>query len=424
MRRFVPGLLAATVGLVVAPPLPAADWPQWRGPELRGTSPEKGLPLKWSLSEGVAWKLALPTGSGATPIVSGDRIFLNVAEGDTVSLWCLDRKTSAVVWKKSLGPSAGHAHKKHNMSTPSPVTDGKRVFAMTGQGVLKGFDAAGKELWARDLQKEYGVFGTNWGYGSSPLLLEELLYVPVLHGMKTDEASYLLGVEAATGKTRFRVERPTKAHTESPDAYTTPTVARRGKEVEIVVTGADVVTGHDPKTGAERWRATGLNPDDNPYNRIVASPVAAGDVVVAPTRVKPMLVLKAFGSGDVTKSAVLWSFDRGPDVPTPATDGTLLYVLTDKGLLSCMDLATGKTHYGPERLRMGTYSSSPLLADGKLYLTSEDGVTSVVKAGTAFEVLAENVLEGFTVSSPAAASGQIFIRTSSHLYAIGAAADR
>jgi len=424
MRRFVPGLLAATVGLVVAPPLPAADWPQWRGPELRGTSPEKGLPLKWSLSEGVAWKLALPTGSGATPIVSGDRIFLNVAEGDTVSLWCLDRKTSAVVWKKPLGASAGHAHKKHNMSTPSPVTDGKRVFAMTGQGVLKGFDAAGKELWARDLQKEYGVFGTNWGYGSSPLLLEELLYVPVLHGMKTDEASYLLGVEAATGKTRFRVERPTKAHTESPDAYTTPTVARRGKEVEIVVTGADVVTGHDPKTGAERWRATGLNPDDNPYNRIVASPVAAGDVVVAPTRVKPMLVLKAFGSGDVTKSAVLWSFDRGPDVPTPATDGTLLYVLTDKGLLSCMDLATGKTHYGPERLRMGTYSSSPLLADGKLYLTNEDGVTSVVKAGTAFEVLAENVLEGFTVSSPAAASGQIFIRTSSHLYAIGAAADR
>ena len=422
MRSFLPGLVAVAGFLAAA--VPAADWPQWRGPELRGTSPEKSLPLKWSTSEGLAWKLALPTGSGSTPIVSGDRIYLNVAEGETVSLWSLERKTSAVVWKKPLGASAGHAHKKHNMSTPSPVTDGKRVFGMTGQGVLKGFDAAGKELWARDLQKEYGVFGTNWGYGSSPLLLEELLYVPVLHGMKTDEPSYLVGVEAATGKTRFRVERPTKAHTESPDAYTTPTVARRGKEVEIVVTGGDVVTGHDPKTGAERWRATGLNPDDSPYNRIVASPVAAGDVVVAPTRVKPMLVLKAFGSGDVTKSALLWSFDRGPDVPTPATDGTLLYVLTDKGLLSCMDLATGKTHYGPERLRMGTYSSSPLLADGKLYLTNEDGVTSVVKAGTAFEVLAENVLEGFTVSSPAAASGQIFIRTSSHLYAIGAAADR
>ena len=115
----------------------------------------------------------------------------------------------------------------------------------------------------------------------------------------------------------------------------------------------------------------------------------------------------------------MWSFDRGPDVPTPATDGTLLYVVNDKGLLYCMELATGKTHYGPERLKLGTYSSSPLLADGKLFLTSEDGVTSVVKAGTGFELLAENALDEFTVSSPAAASGQLFLRTSGHLYAIG-----
>jgi len=420
MTRLRP-LLALAVASFVAAPLLAADWPQWRGPDLRGTSPEKSLPVKWSPSEGLAWKLALPSGSGSTPIVSADRIYVNVAEGDTVSLWCLDRKSATVLWKKPLGPSAGHAHRKHNMSTPSPVTDGRRVFAMTGQGALKGFDAQGQELWARDLQKEYGPFGTNWGYGSSPLLHEGVLYVPVLHGMKTDEPSYLLGVEAATGQTRFRVERVTKAHTESPDAYTTPTLARRGQQVEIVVTGGDVVTGHDPASGQELWRATGLNPDDNPYYRIVASPVAAGDVVVAPTRVKPMLVLKAFGSGDVSRSAVVWSFDRGPDVPTPATDGTLLYVVTDKGLLYCMDLATGKVHYGPERLRMGTYSSSPLLADGKLYLTNEDGVTSVVKAGTAFALVAENALDEFTVSSLAAASGQLFVRTSGHLYAIGEA---
>jgi outer membrane protein assembly factor BamB len=404
----------------VASPTIAADWPQWRGPELRGSSPATNLPVKWSMSEGLAWKLALPTGSGSTPIVSGDRIFLNVAEGDTVSLWSLDRTTSAVQWKKPLGASAGHAHRKHNMSTPSPVTDGKRVFAMTGQGVLKGFDVAGQELWARDLQKEYGPFGTNWGYGSSPLLYEGVLYVPVLHGMKTDDPSYLLGVEAATGKTRFRVERPTKAHTESPDAYTTPTVARRGSKAEIVVTGGDIVTGHDPASGKELWRANGLNPTDHPFQRIVASPVAVGDVVIAPTRVKPMLALRAFGSGDVTTSALLWSFDSGPDVPTPASDGTLLYVVRDNGVLYALDLATGKVHYGPERLHAGTYSSSPLLADGKLYLTSEDGVTSVVKAGTAFELLSENALDGFTVSSPAAASGQLFLRTTSHLYAIGA----
>ena len=406
------------LSLISAPAIPA-DWPQWRGPELRGTSPETPLPVKWSRDSGLAWTLALPSASGGTPIVSGDRVYLNVAEGDTVQLWCLDRRTGSLSWKRPLGSAVGHAHRKHNMSTPSPVTDGKRVFAMTGQGALKGFTADGQELWARDLQKDYGVFGTNWGYGSSPLLHDGRLYVQVLHGMKTEAPSYLVGLDAATGKNLFRVERHTKARTESPDAYTTPTLARRGQQVEIVVTGGDVVTGHDPETGRELWRSDGLNPEDNPFQRIVASPVAAGDIVVAPTRVKPMLVLRAFGSGDVTQSARLWSFDRGPDVPTPATDGTLLYVLTDNGLLYCMDLATGSRHYGPERLRAGTYSASPLLADGKLYATSEDGVTSVVKAGAAFELLAENALEGFTLSSPAAASGRLFIRTASRLYAIG-----
>ncbi|HVQ30614.1 MAG TPA: PQQ-binding-like beta-propeller repeat protein [Vicinamibacteria bacterium] len=411
--------------LSVAPLRAAADdWPQWRGPELRGTSAEKGLPLSWSAERGIAWKLALPSGSGSTPIVVGDRVYLNVADGDTVFLWSVDRTTGSPVWKRPLGSATGHAHRKHNMSTPSPVAGGGRVFAMTGTGILKGFEADGRELWSRDLQKDYGAFGLNWGYGSSPLLHDGALYVPVLHGMKTDDPSYLVAIDAATGKNRFRVERPTTAQQESPDAYTTPTLARRGESVEIVVTGADVVTGHDPITGQEKWRARGLNPTNDPNFRIVASPVAVGDVVVAPTRVKPMLVLRAFGKGDVTQSGLLWSFDRGPDVPTPATDGTLLYVVTDNGVLSCLDLATGKVHYGPQRLHVGTYSASPLLADGKLYVTSEEGLTSVIKAGPSFELLAENALDDFTVSSPAAAAGQLFIRTRGHLYVIGGSGSR
>ena len=410
-------LLAATA----AAPLQATDWPQWRGPDLTGSSPERGLPVRWSAQENVAFKLPLPAGGASTPIVAGDRVFLNVADGETVHLWCVDRRSGAVKWKRPLGSGAGHAHRKHNMATPSPVSDGARVYALTGNGVLKGFDVDGRELWARDVQKEYGPFGLQWGYGSSPLLFDGVLYVPVLHGMKTDDPSYLLGIEAATGKTRFRVERPTDAPMESPDAYTTPTVIRKGTAVEIVLTGGDVVTGHDPRTGHELWRASGLNPGREGNYRIVASPVAAGDVVVAPTRVRPMLALRGFGRGDVSRSALLWSFDQGPDVPTPATDGTLLYVVTDQGLLFCLDLASGKVHYGPQRLRVGTYSASPLLADGKLYVTSEDGLTSVVKAGTTFELLAENALEDFTLSSPAAAGGQIFLRTREALYGIGAA---
>jgi outer membrane protein assembly factor BamB len=414
--------LAAAVAVLplAAPPAGRpADWPQWRGPELRGTSPERGLPVRWSARENVAFRLALPELSGSTPIVVGDRVFLHVAAADALELWCVDRRSGDVRWKRPLGPSAGHAHRKHNMSSPSPVSDGERVYVMTGNGVLKAFDLDGRILWSRNVPQDYGPFGLMWGYASSPLLFEGTLYVPVLHGMKTDDPSYLLGVEAATGKTQFRVERPTEARHESPDAYTTPAVARRGGAAEIVVTGGDVVTGHDPRTGRELWRASGLNPGREGNYRIVASPVAFGDLVVAPTRVRPMLALRAFGRGDVTASARLWSFEHGPDVPTPATDGTHLYVATDRGLLWCLELATGRILYGPERLSVGTYSASPLLADGKLYVTSEDGLTSVVAAGPRFALLAENPLEDYTLSSPVAAAGRLFLRTKGFLYAIG-----
>lgn len=399
--------------------LSAADWPNWRGPERTGTSPERNLPVRWSTTENLAWTLPLPSRGGSTSIVSGERVFLNVADGDRVYLWCVDRQDGTVRWKRPVGSSEGHAHRKHNMATPSPVVGDGRVFVMTGNGVLKGFGLAGEELWARDLQAEYGPFGTNWGYGSSPLLFEGTLYVQVLHGMKTDDPSYLLGVEPATGKTRFRVERPTPAVRESPDAYTTPVVARRDGRTEIVVTGGDVVTGHDSRTGRELWRDTGLNPNNEGNYRIVASPVAVGDIVVAPSRVRPLVVLRAFGRGDVTHTRRLWTFDRGPDVPTPTTDGTRLYVLTDRGILWCLDLRTGEALYGPQRLAVGTYSSSPTLADGKLYITNEDALTSVVKAGPEFELLAENALEGFTLASPAAAHGQLFLRTGKALYCIG-----
>jgi outer membrane protein assembly factor BamB len=420
MRSLVAIAALTVANLAAAPWGSGGDWPTWRGPEHRGSSPERGLPLKWSAQENVAFRLPLPSAGAATPIVSGDRVFVTAVESDSVWLWSVDRRKGAVSWKQPLGPATGHAHRKHNMGSPSPVTDGKNVFTMTGSGVLKGFTVDGRELWQRDLQKEYGAFGLNWGYASSPLLEGGTLYVPVMHGMNTDAPSYLLGVDAADGRTRFRVERPTEARAESPDAYSTPAVARRGKEAEIVLTGGDVVTGHDPRTGAELWRANGLNPGREGNYRIVASPIVVGDLVVAPTRVRPMLALRAFGRGDVS-GKVLWSFEQGPDVPTPATDGTLLYVVSDRGVLTCLDLASGHTVYGPQRLAVGTYSASPLLADGRLYVTNEDGLTSVVKAGRAFELLAENALEDFTVASPAAAGGQLFLRTRSALYAIGAA---
>jgi outer membrane protein assembly factor BamB len=226
-------------------------------------------------------------------------------------------------------------------------------------------------------------------------------------------------IDKKTGKTEWKVERPTAAITESPDSYTTPALLRYGNTTEIVITGGDCVTGHDPATGKELWRANGLNPENHPFYRIVASPVVFEGVVYAPTRVKPLLAIRSGGRGDVTKSHKLWEFANGPDVPTPVTDGKYFYVADDRGVMFCLDAKTGQAIWGPQRIKPGTYSSSPVLADGKVYVTNEDGLTTVLKAGPTFEVVAENNLNDYTLSSPAISDGQIFMRTAQYLYCIG-----
>jgi outer membrane protein assembly factor BamB len=410
--------LVFSVLICGAVPLTAEHWPQWRGPLLNGVSGEKNLPVTWSATQNITWKLAMPERSGATPIVWGDHVFLNVGERADLALWALDRATGAVRWKQPLG-GGNRRMMKQMMSSPSPVTDGRHVWIMTGTGQLKAFDFSGKAVWARDIQKEYGSFGLMWGYASSPLLFEDSLYVQVLHGMNTDDPSYVLRIDKATGKTVWRVERPTSARFESPDAYSTPGLLRHNGVPEIVITGGDVVTGHDVATGKELWRANGLNPTNEDNYRVVASPVIHGDLIFAPSRERPLLALKPGGRGDVTRTHVLWSFNNGPDVPTPVTDGTYLYSINDRGIMYVLDVKTGKTIYGPQRIRNSSYSGSPVLADGRIYITDEDGVTTVLQAGPKFVPLAENDLGDYTLSSPAVSDGQIFIRTASFLYAIG-----
>jgi len=414
-RTILPALMVVIVGVTA---IRAEDWPQWRGPHLNGTSQEIGLPVRWGPSENVSWKLAMPAWSGATPIVFGEQIFLNVADGDDLSLWAIDRGTGESLWQRPL--SDGNVKRqKQNMSSPSPVTDGEHVWVMTGTGILKQFDFDGNPGWTRDIQADYGEFGLNWGYASSPLLHEDALYVPVLHGMRTDDPSYVLRIDKATGQTVWRVERPTHARRESPDAYITPALLQYDGVTEIVLTGGDVVTGHDPATGQELWRADGLNPENQRDYRIVASPVVMDGMIYAPTRVRPLLALRAGGRGDVTTSHLVWSTRNGPDVPTPVTDGTYFYIVNDRGIVFCLDAKTGLTIYGPERIRPGTYSSSPVLADGKIYVTNEDGTTTVYKAGPEFEILAENAMDEYTLSSIAISDGQLFLRTDAFLYAIG-----
>ena len=409
---------AALVTLTSQVLVSAENWPNWRGPTRNGVSLETNLPVEWDTRRNVAWKLEMPEWTGSTPIIWGHRIFLSVADGENLELWSINRDTGQPVWKRFLG-GGNHRERKQNMSSPSPVTDGERVWVMTGTGILKAFDFDGVELWMRDVPRDYGAFGLNWGYASSPLLHGDALYVQVLHGMRTDDLSYVLRIDRDTGETVWRQVRPTEAVWESPDSYTTPALLRYEGAEEIVITGGDAVTGHDPETGRELWRADGLNPQRGRSYRIVASPVVWDDMIYAPTRVRPMLALKAGGRGDVLASHVVWKSDNGPDVPTPVTDGQYVYIVNDQGIVYVHDAKTGELVYGQQRIQPGTYSASPVLADGKIYVTNEAGLTTVFKTGPTFELVAENALDDYCLSSPAISDGQIFIRTAGYLYAIG-----
>ena len=429
--------LSCLVFFISAPVLAGGDWPQWRGPTLDGVSSSADLPVEWSEEKNVLWKAALPSWSAATPIVSKERVFVMSAskdEGDDESgrrsspggadvlLLCLDKQTGKLLWQRKLD-DGNKLYRKNNMASPSPVTDGRHVWALTGTGVLTAFDLDGERKWQRDLQRDYGEFGLKFGYASSPLLYNSTIIVQVLHGTKAPAASYIVAFDAATGEVRWHQRRETDAKEECPDAYTTPTISRCNGRVDLIISGGDYVTGHDPGGGREIWRAGGLNPERRGNYRICCSPVPAGELLIVPSRVKPVLAVRGGGTGDVTDSHVVWKLEQGgPDVPTPVSDGKYVYIVNDKGMLTCVSLKTGVIVRGPERVAQGTVSASPLLVDDKLYITSEAADTVVLRAGPEFKVLATNDLDGdLTMSSLATSDGRIYLRTSAHLYCIGEA---
>ncbi len=434
-------VLLSVVSLSDAP----ADmhWPQWRGPDHNGVSQARDLATEWSEEKNIAWKVPLPSWGGSTPVVWGDRLFLttpsapiegdqdgsvvrkfprggrNQPGGPDILVMCFDVRNGRKIWQRKLC-SNNTLYGKQNMGSPSPVTDGRHVWAMSGTGVVAQFDMDGKEVWRRDLQADYVKFGLYWGYASSPLLHEDRLFIQVLHGAVTDDPSYLLALEADTGKTIWKIDRLSDAPAEAPDAYTTPVVLNSDGKEFLIVTGADYVTAHHLETGAELWRIGGLNPNKARNYRIVASPIAMNGLVYAPTRVKPFLVLRGDGP-KADNDGIVWKYEgkAAPDVPSPVCDGKYIYLVSDRGVASCLDAGTGATIWGPERTAIGTVSASPILADGKLYITNESAVTTVLAAGGAFRTLATNRLDdGYTISSLCVINGKVFIRSSSHLYCI------
>ncbi len=451
---FLIGLVTIGTAWVQSPSQATGEnWPQWRGPYQTGVSDAENLPTTWSGTENIVWKTALPAWSGGTPIVWGDKIFLTSPTqgtgevttqppeprrgrrgrrggrgggrspgGDELLLLCISRTGGDIVWQRELD-TGNQLHRKGNDSSPSPVTDGKHVWVVTGTGAVAAFDMEGKEAWKRNLQDDYGKFGLMWGYASSPLLYKGALIIEVLHGYRTDDPSYIVAFDASSGREMWRQERSTDAFAESPDAYTTPALLEHNGTTQIVISGGDYITGHNPETGKEIWRSGGLNPHQEGNYRVVGSPLVVEGIIYAPTRKRPLLALRAGGTGDITDSHLLWKWEGAgaPDVPTPVCDGTHFYMVDDRGLATCLNAKTGEVVWGPERTAQGTVSASPILADGKLYITNEYGITTVIAAGPAFKILATNELDGsYTLSSPAVSGSNLFIRTGTHLYCIGA----
>jgi outer membrane protein assembly factor BamB len=413
------------------------NWPQWRGPNSNGsTTAARDLPVHWTQTENVLWRAKMPNWSAATPIIWGDTILVTSSEEgfvrlgernraagaglgpDKIFLLAVNRKDGSVRWQQQID-SGNQLFRKQNSASPSAITDGKLIWITTGNGKLLCLTMDGKDVWKRDMQADYGRFGLNHGYASTPLLHGGRLYVQVLHGMHTDDPSYIFAVDRNSGRTLWKVDRPTDAIRESPDNYSTPQIATVAGKQQLVISGADYVTGHDLDSGKELWRIAGFNPTNNPANRTIASSlVIGGNVFTTSTRGRPFIGFKAGGSGNITGKSELWTNNLGSDVPTPTTDGKYIYVLVDNGKMNCLEAETGKVVYQDQRIELGTYSASPLLADGKIYCTSEEGATTVVKAGPAFEVLGVNKLENHTLASPVAVDNQIFIRTADYLYCI------
>ena len=407
-------------------PAGAENWPNWRGPALDGVAAGTGFATTWSPEAHVAWKVTLPGLGASTPAVWGDAIVLTCAIDGNDAAICFDR-SGKERWRRSLGPEKPGKHAKATGCNPSPVTDGKHVWVYFKSGELAALDlATGAVAWRENLQERFGADTLWWDLGTSPVLTKDAVVVAV---MQTGP-SYLAAFGRTDGKLLWKHDRNLDAPEEAAQSYSTPLVVKGeekfGEPAEVMfVLGADHVTAHAAADGRELWRVGGLNPAGEKYFRSIASPVVAGDLVIAPyARGSTLTAVKRGGKGDVTKSHVAWArMDLGADVPTPACQDGKVVVCTDQGKVACLDAPTGKTLWEGELPKnRHAYSASPVLLDGKILVTREDGQSALLAGPAAgvgrFEVVGEGSVGEMTVATPVCVDGRIFLRTHDSLWCI------
>jgi outer membrane protein assembly factor BamB len=433
-------LLAAAAALIEAT-VRAEDWPQWRGPLGTGVSAEQNLPVTWSGTQNVAWRAALGGVGVSSPIVTGSRVFVTSQMGSGASsvgprlaqggegsgaersltpsragsanaapvflVEAFDRDRGTRLWQyrlSALGPMPT-VHDKHNMASPSPVTDGSLVYAWFSTGQIVALDLEGRLVWQRHLGREIAPFEINWGHSSSPVLFEDLLVLLCDH----QPASYLLAVDKRTGRERWKADRG-----QGRQSYSTPFVVRTSAGPELIVNSSARVDAYDPRTGAPLWHVGGENRFPIP------SPAFHDGVLYLSRgyRSGPYMAVRPGGRGDVTRTHVLWEAATGaPYISSLVYDAGLIYMTSDVGGFTVLDATTGARVW-QQRVN-GIFSASPVVGDGKVYLVSETGTVVVVRSGRRPEVLATNEMGVRLMASPAIAAGRLYLRSDDELFAVG-----
>ena len=419
----------------------AQEWPSFRGPNASGVADHQSLPDTWDVKTraNIRWITPIPGLAHSSPIISGDRIFVTTAvssrpnatfkpglygegtasEDVSVHKWqvfAIDRKTGKIQWTSTAyeGVPKEKRHIKSTYASSTPATNGKIVVAMFGSQGLYAFDLKGKLLWKKDLGRidagAYDDSSYEWGTASSPIIYKDKVIVQC----DQQRNSFLIAVDANTGETRWRTERNELPSWATPTVITPP----NGRP-ELVTNAPNLVRGYDPETGIELWHLGGSSKITAPTPFF-----ASGLIYVASGRrpEAPIFAIKTGGSGDITGTrTVAWSKQqRGSYMPTPIFYSGLFYVIGNAGIFDCYEPATGVDVYRERIPHQGSgFSASPVAADGKLYLSSEDGDVFIVRAGRKFEVIGKNSMGEPLMATPALVDRTMYIRGERHLFAIG-----
>jgi outer membrane protein assembly factor BamB len=394
--------------IVVAAYIPglacAGDWTQFRGPLGMAVSDETGLPVKWSETEGIRWKADLPGRGLSNPVIAGGKVFVTASSGyreNKLHVLAFDVASGKKLWERTFWSTGGtQCHPKTCMAAPTPVTDGKAVYALFATADLAALDADGNLLWYRSLVRDYPTITNQVGMSSSPVLHKDVLIVP----MDNVGESFLAGIDKNTGKNLWKIERNRDIN------FLTPLVVPNGDKAEVIFPSPKDLAAYDVDTGKKTWSYQGAETASD-----IPSPVAGKDFLLIPG--KELVRLKP--PTDKTTPEIVWKTNEMKiGFMTPLLYKDRIYGVNSAGVLLCVDASDGKMLW-KQRLK-GTFSASAVAADGKIYVVNEEGTTFVIDAATEGKVLATNELKDTMLATPAMADGAIFFRSDKALYCIGA----